>query len=143
MQLKSEALANLTYTLNTDFQQNAAIARANASADRERSLYDSGQSALSNRQYERAIDLFDQVIAAKGTRTDGAFYWKAFAQFKLGRANDANTTIDALQKSYKDSKYLAEAKILEAEIKRMGGQAMRPEAEDDEDLKLQIGRAHV
>lgn len=106
------------------------------SSNRERSFYDMGQSALSSRQYEQAINRFDQAIAAKGTRTDGALYWKAFAQFKLGRANDATTTLNELEKSFKESKYISEAKMLEAEIKRNGGQAARPENEDNEDLKL-------
>lgn len=106
------------------------------SSNSERSYYDRGQSALSQRQYEQAIARFDQAIAAKGTHTDGALYWKAFAQFKLGRSADANGTLAELQKSFKDSKYLSDAKVLEAEIKRMAGQAARPENEDDEDLKL-------
>lgn len=102
----------------------------------ERSTYDRGQSLLSQRQYEQAIVQFDKTIAAKGTHTDGALYWKAFAQFKLGRSADGTATLAELQKSFKDSKYLSDAKVLESEIKRMGGQAARPESEDDEDLKL-------
>lgn len=116
-------------TMSTNFSQTF-------SADRERSFYDQGQNALSQRQYEQAILRFEQVIGGKGSRTDAALYWKAFAQFKLGRSNDANTTLGELQKSFKESKYLSEAKVLESEIKRNGGQAARPEAEDNEDLKL-------
>lgn len=112
------------------------LASAWSQADAERSAYDRGQTALSQRQYEVAIQRFDQVIAAKGARVDGAMYWKAFAQFKLGRSADANATLGELQKSFRDSKYAPDAKVLEAEIKRTGGQAARPEAEDDEDIKL-------
>lgn len=112
------------------------LASAWSQADAERSAYDRGQTALSQRQYDVAIQRFDQVIAAKGARVDGALYWKAFAQFKLGRSADANATLGELQKSFRDSKYTPDAKVLEAEIKRTGGQAARPEAEDDEDIKL-------
>jgi HEAT repeat protein len=105
------------------------------SNDTERSFYERGQSALSQKMYEQAITRFEQAIAANGTRKDGALYWKAFAQFKLGKSNDANATLSELQKM-KESKYLSDAKALEAEIKRTAGQATRPENEDDEDLKL-------
>lgn len=106
------------------------------SSDNERSLYERGQSALSQRQYEQAIARFDQAIGLKGTRTDGALYWKAFAQYKLGRTSDAVATLAELQKSFKESKYLSDAKVLEAEARKTSGQPMRPENEDDEDLKL-------
>jgi tetratricopeptide (TPR) repeat protein len=106
------------------------------SSDNERSFYERGQSALSQRQYEQAITRFDQAIALKGTRTDGALYWKAWAQYKLGRSNDATATLAELQKSFKDSKYASDAKVLEAEVKKSAGQPMRPENQDDEDLKL-------
>lgn len=106
------------------------------SSDNERSFYERGQSALSQRQYEQAITRFDQAIALKGTRTDGALYWKAWAQYKLGRSSDATATLAELQKSFKDSKYVSDAKVLEAEVKKAAGQPMRPENQDDEDLKL-------
>ena len=105
-------------------------------SDNERGFYDRGHSALSQRQYEQAITRFDQAIALKGTRTDGALYWKAFAQFKLGRTSDATATLAELQRNFKDSKYISDAKVLESEVKKSAGQAVRPENEDDEDLKL-------
>ena len=137
--LRADAEGLRATTFANDFAfdfQDARIATAWAQADSERSTYDRGQSLLSQRQYEQAIVQFDKAIAAKGTHTDGALYWKAFAQFKLGRSADGTATLAELQKSFKDSKYLPDAKVLDAEIKRMGGQAARPEAEDDEDLKL-------
>lgn len=129
---------HLTYAFERDLEQTmaAGFGQTWASGDNERSYYDRGQSALQQRQYEQAITRFDQAIAAKGTRTDGALYWKAFAQFKLGRSADANATLATLQQNHKDSKYLSDAKALEADIKRKAGQPARPENEDDEDLKL-------
>lgn len=106
------------------------------SSDSERSFYERGKSALDQKQYEQAIMRFDQAIAAKGTRTDGAMYWKAFAQYKLGRSADANVTLNELQKQFKETKYGSDIKALEAEVKRSAGQPVRPENEDDEDLKL-------
>lgn len=136
MRAEADRVRGLTFTSDFGYELDQQLASAMATADSERSAYDRGQSALSARQYEQAVALFDKAIAAKGTRTDGALYWKAWALAKLGRSADANATLDTLQKSYKDSKYLADVKVLESEIKRLNGQAMRPEAEDDEDLKL-------
>jgi len=129
---------SFAYANNYDLAQtmSGTMGQTFGQGNSERSFYDRGQSALSEHQYEQAITRFDQAIAAKGTRTDGALYWKAFAQFKLGRSADADATLAELQKSFKESKYLPDAKALEAEIKRTGGQAARPENEDDEDLKL-------
>lgn len=106
------------------------------SSDSERSFYDRGQSALQSKQYEQAILRFDQAIATKGTRTDGAMYWKAFAQYKLGRSADATATLNELSRQFKNTNYAKDVKALEAEVKRSAGQPVRPENEDDEDLKL-------
>jgi HEAT repeat protein len=124
---------DMSVKTNFDFDQQFAT---NFSSDSERSFYDRGMSALSQKQYEQAIMRFDQAIALKGTKADGAMYWKAFAQYKLGRGSDANATLNELQKQFKDTKYGKDIKALEAEIKRSAGQPVRPENEDDEDLKL-------
>jgi HEAT repeat protein len=102
----------------------------------ELSAYNRGQSALSQRQYDAAIQRFDQVIAMKGSRADGALYWKAWAQYKLGRTADATATLSELKNNHKSSPYLSDAQILEAEVKRTAGQPVRPETEDNDDLKL-------
>src|SRR5271165_4918883 len=54
-----------------------------------RDEYRVGQSALDKRQYIAAIDAFNIVIADKGDRADGAYYWRAYAENKLGRRNEA------------------------------------------------------
>ena len=131
-----DQVRTMSYAYNFDQVASAGFGQSFSTSDSERSFYERGQNALSQRQYEQAITRFEQAIAAKGTRTDAALYWKAFAQFKLGRSSDANATLNELQKSHKDSKYTSDAKALEAEIKRMSGQPARPENEDDEDLKL-------
>jgi HEAT repeat protein len=121
------------YDMNFNFDQQFATTY---SSDSERSFYERGKSALDQRQYEQAITRFDQAIALKGTRQDGAMYWKAFAYYKLGRSAEATATLNDLQKQFKDSKYSKDAKALEAEVKRSAGQPVRPENEDDDDLKL-------
>ena len=98
--------------------------------------YSSGLSLLTQNQYERAIVSFDRVIAQKGTRADAAMYHKAFAQFRLGRTDDALATIAALRKDFPQSRYLTDAKVLEADVRKRAGQPVDPNAALDDDIKL-------
>lgn len=98
--------------------------------------YARGQTDLNNRQYEKALQDFDRVIESKSSRSDGAMYWKAYAQNKLGRRNDALATLAELQKSSPKSPWISDAKALEQEVKQAVGQGVSPESETDEDLKL-------
>ncbi|HEY6986336.1 MAG TPA: tetratricopeptide repeat protein, partial [Rhodanobacteraceae bacterium] len=100
----------------------------------EGGYYDSGLSALNANQYEQAIVRFDRVIAQKTARTDAAMYHKAYAQFKLGRTAEAQETIALLRKDFPQSRYLNDAKVLEADAKRLKPEQIT--GQDDDDLKL-------
>jgi HEAT repeat protein len=100
-------------------------------------LYTSGINALSSRQYDRAISMFDQVIAQKSPHADGALYWKAFGQYKLAKTEDALAAIAQLRKDYGQSRYLSDAKVLEADVRKASGQPVNLEAmAADEDIKI-------
>ena len=58
-------------------------------AAREEDRYERGTDALDEASWDEAIQAFDDVIEAKGRRADGALYWKAYAQSKLGRRDEA------------------------------------------------------
>jgi tetratricopeptide (TPR) repeat protein len=107
--------------------------RWSSGADRE---YRSGTRAIDKREYEAAIASFDRVIEGKDNRSDGALYWKAYAQNKLGRRDQAMATLAQLQKDYAQSRWLNDAKALEIEVKQASGQRVSPDAESDDDLKL-------
>jgi HEAT repeat protein/TolA-binding protein len=92
--------------------------------------YDSGLSYIQRRQYEQAITRFDQAIAQKGPHADGALYWKAFAQWKLGKTEDVIATLNELRRSYAQSRYLADARVLEADVRKSPGDA------SDDEIKL-------
>ena len=98
--------------------------------------YSSGLSLLSARKYEEAIAQFDRVVAAKGASADGALYWKAYAQFKLAKSDDAVATIAVLRRDFAQSRYLGDAKVLEADARRRAGQPVNPASMDDDDLKM-------
>ena len=99
--------------------------------------YSSGHSALQANQYERAITSFDRVIAQKGTRADAATFYKAFAQFRLGRSEDALATLTQLRQNFPQSRYLNDAKVLEADVRKSSGQTIDPtQAGLNDDIKL-------
>jgi len=98
--------------------------------------YNSGKDAMLQGKYDDAIRQFDRVLAQKGANADGAAYWKAYSQFKLAKSDDVVTTIAALRKDFPQSRYLNDAKVLEADAKRMAGQPVNPASEGNDELKL-------
>ena len=100
--------------------------RADRQRDRESDAFDQARSQLDSERWDRAIDGFDQVVAMKGPRADGALYWKAYAQDRLGQRAEALATIAELTKTYPKSRYLKQAQALEMEVRRNVGSASQP-----------------
>lgn len=100
--------------------------------------YESGKNALDNHNYEKAVEIFDRVINARtpSTRADGAYYWKAYALNKLGKRDEALATLAELSSKFAQSSWLNDANALKAEVQQGKGQAISPENQADEDLKL-------
>jgi tetratricopeptide (TPR) repeat protein len=99
-------------------------------------LYDRGSRALDKGDYAIALDSFSEVAARKGTRADGALYWKAYALNRLGRREDALKTLAALRSAYAASRWQDDARALDLEIRQNSGQPVAPGAEGNDDLKL-------
>lgn len=99
----------------------------------ENSAYSSGLDRMSSRRYDEAIVQFEKVIAQKGTRADAALYYKAFCQAKLGQSAEAVTTLGTLKSTYAKSAYLPDARLLEADVKKLG-----PNQVDDTDDEIKI-----
>jgi HEAT repeat protein len=105
--------------------------------DRETRAYQQGLEYIDQGKYDRAIERLTDVVSMKGPRrAEAALYHKAWAQNKSGQRAEALATVAALGKEYPKGRYLTQAKALEAEVRRDSGQAVRPESEIDEDLKL-------
>ena len=104
--------------------------------DREDRLYEEGQNAIEEGRWQRAVERFTQLTEAKGARTDAALYWRAYALDRMGQKAEALATAAELIKAYPSSKWLADAKALELQVRQSSGQSVRPEAEADEELKL-------
>jgi HEAT repeat protein len=119
----------------------AALATATAAAseappDRESELYDQGSAALDANHWDKALQIFEQVIEIHGPHADGALYWKAYALNKLGRREEALAALATLEKSPLESPWKNDTKALEVEIRQSMGQVVAPEKVTDEDLKL-------
>ena len=102
-------------------------------AGRGEQLLHAGLSLIQQRQYDQAITRFDRAIAQKGTHADGALYWKAFAQSKLGKGDEAVASIAELRKDFPQSRYLNDAKVLEADVRKLGSRRRRL---NDDEIKL-------
>lgn len=98
--------------------------------------YNAGKDLMNRRQYEQAITRFDKVIAQKGSNIDGALYWKAYAQYRLGKTDESLATIAALRKDHSGSPYLNDAKALEADARRQSGKPVNPADVDDDEMKI-------
>jgi tetratricopeptide (TPR) repeat protein len=111
--------------------------------ERENRMYDQGREYMDQGRYDRAIERFTEVVSMKGTRADAALYFKAWSQNRAGQRADALTTIATLAKAYPKSRYVAQAKALDGEVRRDSGQPVRPDSESDDDLKLMAINALV
>jgi hypothetical protein len=101
------------------------------------SVYQQARRSIDQGRYERAIEQLDWLITMAGnTRIDAALYWKSYVLAKQGQGAQALTTLADLQKRFADSRWLKDAKALEVEIRQASGQAISPDGQDDEELKL-------
>jgi tetratricopeptide (TPR) repeat protein len=125
--LTTPALASVS-----DAAQQKAESRAEAEAD----LYESGTDAVDEGDWEQAIRDFARVVEMKGSRADGALYWTAYALNKLSRRTEAVRTIEALKKSYPQSRWLNDAQALELELRQARGETVKPEDVRDDELKM-------
>jgi HEAT repeat protein len=80
--------------------------------------YREGRRALDAGDWDKAIAAFSASAARKGPMAAGALYWKAYAQNRGGRREEAITTIRMLRKQYPfpDNRWINDAQALEAEM---------------------------
>lgn len=102
----------------------------------EDSRYRQGLRLLDERQWERAVDSFSEVVSRGSSRADAALYWKAYALHKLGRRPEAQAALAELAKAHPNSGWLNDSKALSVEVSQASGQPVSPESQNDEELKL-------
>ncbi len=106
--------------------------------ERESELYEDGREALEEARYDRALDRFARVVEMNGQRADGALYWKAYTLNKVGRRDEALTSLEQLKKGYPQSRWLGDAKALEVEVQQNQGKPVPAGDADDCETKLLI-----
>jgi hypothetical protein len=61
------------------------------------------------------VSQFDQVAKLRGRRAAAALYWKGYAFYKAGNKDQALAAFAELKKNYPDSRYVQDARAIEAE----------------------------
>ena len=98
--------------------------------------YQKGMRALDARQWDDAIEDFDASASREGSNADAALYWKAYAENRAGRREDALDTISDLEQDYPSSRWIKDAKALEVEVRAANGAPVNAGSYSDDDLKL-------
>jgi len=100
-------------------------------------MYEEARQLIDSGRYERAVESLDRIAAApNSTRADAALYWKAYAQWKLDQRADALTTLADMRKRFPQSRWAKDAQALDVEIRQASGQAISPDGQASEELKL-------
>ncbi|MFZ1083645.1 MAG: hypothetical protein WAN35_01625 [Terracidiphilus sp.] len=110
-----------------------ALLAANAP---DNAAFADGTRAINESRWADAVDLFTRVAQQKSVHADGALYWKAYAQNKLGQTKPALDTCTQLRHDFPSSSWLHECGALEIEMRAHGGQPAQPKDETDESLRL-------
>jgi hypothetical protein len=105
-------------------------------ADRLEELYGDGREALDEDRFEQAAAKFAQLAEMNGPQADGALYWKAYAENKLGKRDTSLATIADLKRRFPQSRWLRDASALQIEVQQSVGGKPRPEAQSDDELRM-------
>jgi HEAT repeat protein len=110
--------------------------RAEQARERFENLYEQGQEAIERAQWPQAVERFTALASAKAPRADAALYWRAYSLDRLNRQSEALTSVAELLKTYPSSRWAADARALEIQVRQRAGQPVSPEVQADEELKL-------
>jgi hypothetical protein len=102
----------------------------------ESSLYADGTRAINEGRWSDAEAIFAKVASQHGEHSDGALYWKAYAENKQEQASRALDTCAQLRRDFPSSSWVHECGALEIEIHARSGKPLEPSAAQDDDLKL-------
>lgn len=110
-----------------------AMAGADAKED---SQYSEGTRAIRESRWADAESIFGKLAEQHGEHSEGALYWKAYAENRQGHADSALKTCANLHNGYPHSRWIEECNALEMDIHGGKGQPGKKGKEQDETLKL-------
>jgi hypothetical protein len=102
----------------------------------ENSLYNDGMRAINDSHWANAEALFTMVANQHSDHSDGALYWKSYAEKKQGHTKVARETCAALASQYPASTWNHDCTALTIEIGAEDGKPVEPNALKDDDLRL-------
>jgi len=100
------------------------------------SLCADGKRAIDQGRWDDAVKIFTQVAAQHGDHADGALYWKAYAEDKLGQSKPSQSTCAALRSSFPKSRWVEDCGALEVEIRARTGKPVVIDPAASDDIKL-------
>ena len=113
-----------------------AVALGAGAAVKKDDLYRAGQRDIDAGRWTQAIEKFGEMARKGGAEADAALYWKAYAENKAGRSQQALATLRQLSANHAKSEWRDDAKALEVEIRGGSGQGGAPGTDEDDELKL-------
>jgi hypothetical protein len=102
----------------------------------DNSLYNDGMRAINDSRWANAEAIFTMVANQHSDRSDGALYWKSYAEKKLGHEKVAIETCAGLSREYPASSWNHDCSALAIEIGAEDGKPVEPNALKDDDLRL-------
>jgi thioredoxin-like negative regulator of GroEL len=103
---------------------------------KEDTLYSEGTRAINDAHWAQAESIFQNLASQHGARAEAALYWEAYAENKQGNAARALEICAELRQTYPQGNWAKECSALEIEIHGKSDDPVRPQAEQDEELKL-------
>src|ERR1700722_7804072 len=95
-----------------------------------------GTRAIDQGRWADAVKIFAQVADQHGDHGDGALYWKAYAENKLGQSALAVNSCAELRGSYPKSRWIDDCGALEVELHAKGGEPVHIDPNQSDDVKL-------
>lgn len=102
-------------------------------------VFAEGTRAINEGRWADAVAIFTKIAYNKSDHADGALYWKAYAENKLGQPANALDSCIALREQYPKSSWLEDCGALEIEIRAKNGKPVKPEPEQrNDELRLLV-----
>ena len=102
----------------------------------EESQYSAGSQAIHEGHWADAVKLLAPVAAQHGQHAESAQYWVAYAQSRLGQANEAVASCGKLKQEFPESRWNQDCGALVIEVQAGIGQTVLPSIEPNGELKL-------
>jgi hypothetical protein len=109
---------------------------AGAASSADGTAYADGMRAINQGRWADAEGIFAKVAKEHSEHAEGALYWKAYAEDKLGHAKAALDTCGALRGGYPKSRWISECGALEVEIGTRSGNPVPANASEDDEVKM-------